>query len=95
MSEWTDIRERLDAQRRIAAETLKRCPLCGAVNALANAECFVCRWYGEFDHDPERVERGLGELLHRCPELAEAILEAPCRPSVFARIRSWWRSILF
>lgn len=66
---------RLDAHRRLAAESLKCCPLCGAVNAMSNAECFVCRWHGEFDHDPYHVEEGLDELLLRCPELVDAMLD--------------------
>jgi len=78
---------RNDAQRRLAAETLKMCPLCGAVNTLTNDECFVCRWSGRFDHDPFRVEEGLNELLSRCPELADAMVEPPrARPN-------WWRRI--
>jgi hypothetical protein len=75
-----------DAQRRLAAESLKRCPLCGAVNALTNGECFVCRWAGSFDHDPEHVEEGLSELLIRCPELADAMME---KPTTGQRIRNW------
>lgn len=68
---------RTEAQRRLAAEYLKRCPLCGAVNAVPNRECFVCRWGGKFDFDPHRVEEGLNLLLERCPELVEAIIDSP------------------
>ena len=68
---------RLAAHRKMAAETLKRCPLCGAINALINDDCYVCMWHGTFDFDPGRVEEGLGELLIRCPELAEAMMETP------------------
>ncbi len=57
--------------------SLKRCPLCGAVNALSNCECFVCRWYGEFSRDAEALEEGLEELLDRCPELIDAIIDPP------------------
>jgi hypothetical protein len=64
----------LSSRRRLAAESLKCCPLCGAVNARLNGECFVCRWSGAFDHDPARIEQGVSDLLIRCPELAEAIL---------------------
>lgn len=69
--------ERMDAQRRRAAEALKRCPLCNAINARSNEECFVCNWHGAFDHDPASIEAGLGELLDRCPELANAMIEPP------------------
>ena len=74
-----------EAQRRIAAGSLKRCPLCGAVNALANGECFVCSWSGAFDRDPDHVEEGLCELLNRCPELADAMMEAPRKLPILRR----------
>jgi len=80
-----------EAHRRLAAESLKRCPLCGAINAKANGECFVCRWYGGFDHDPAQVEAGLSELLTRCPELADAMADTPVRVN---RIRGWFRRFL-
>ncbi len=77
-----------EAHRRLAAESLKRCPLCGAVNARANGECFVCRWSGGFDHDPDHVEEGLSELLTRCPELADAMMETPTRMQI---VKGWIR----
>jgi len=94
MDNWPETRTlRMDAQRRLAAETLKRCPLCGAVNALTNDECFVCRWSGQFDRDPRRVEEGLDELLMRCPELVDAMLEnaPPPRQRLWMRVCGWWR----
>ena len=72
---WTDAR--IEAQMRLAIDSLKCCPLCGAVNAAQNHECFVCRWQGRFDRDPERIENGLNDLLDRCPELIEIMLETP------------------
>jgi len=88
MSEWKGSRSRLELQRRHAADTLKRCPLCGAVNALGNTECFVCTWHGGFDHDQETVEEGLGELLIRCPELVKAMEDqAPPKPTLWERLR--------
>jgi len=72
---WTD--QRLEAQLRLAIDSLKCCPLCGAVNAAQNRECFVCRWHGKFDQDPERIEAGLSDLLDRCPELIDIMLESP------------------
>lgn len=85
---------RMDARRRIAAESLKRCPLCNAINSIHNEECFVCTWRGEFDHDPEHVDQGLGELLVQCPELADAILETPPSPLGFVgRCRLFFRRV--
>lgn len=81
---------RMDAQRRLAADSLKCCPLCGAVNALSNEECFVCRWHGSFVHDPYRVEEGLGELLAQCPELVEALLDEPEEPLTWFQKAILW-----
>lgn len=65
------LRPRPDQSRlRLAAANLKRCPLCGAVNARQNFECFACSWHGAFDRDPHTVEEGLSQLIERCPELA-------------------------
>lgn len=56
---------------------LKRCPLCGTINASGNGECVTCCWRGSFERDPETIEEGLYEMMVRCPELAEALLERP------------------
>ncbi|HEY3783250.1 MAG TPA: hypothetical protein VGL56_19395 [Fimbriimonadaceae bacterium] len=58
----------LRARRKVAATNLKRCPVCEALNAVSNNECFVCTWRGKFSHDPMDIEDGLRELLTRCPE---------------------------
>lgn len=57
----------------VVLENLKRCPLCGAVNAMDNHECFACSWYGEFEHDSMAVENGLIEMLGQCPELMSSL----------------------
>jgi hypothetical protein len=62
-----------EAQKRLAAANLKSCPLCGAINAAENKECFVCRWSGQFQQDPDVVQIGLDSLIDNCPELAEAM----------------------
>lgn len=80
--------------KRLPIENLKRCPLCGVLNAIHNAECFVCRWHGEFDHDPERIGDCLLDLLERCPELADAMTE-PAKPPIswWTRAMEWCRSL--
>jgi hypothetical protein len=93
MKHWTSTRllNRLEANRRLAVENLKACPLCGAVNAVQNNECFVCRWRGEFDHDSETIEEGVFALLDRCPELVDVILEAPApRPGLLQHVRNFF-----
>jgi hypothetical protein len=71
-------------------KSLKACPLCGAINARQNAECFVCRWHGSFDHDPVRVETAVRQLVHSCPELLDLVLYMPrSRPTLWGRMRNW------
>lgn len=77
-------------------ENLKRCPLCGAVNAATNSECFVCRWHGEFDHELHSIEQGLHELVARSPELEQAIQESDWIPlSQSERLRAFLRKIFW
>lgn len=76
MNNWTHEHDiRVETQRLISSHTLKRCPLCGAVNALTNDECFICRWHGEFDTRPAEIEQGVHQLFDRCPELAMAMID--------------------
>ncbi len=85
---------RIDGHRRFAAENLKRCPLCGAVNVKDNFSCFLCSWAGQFDYEAEAVEAGLEELLLRCPELADLLVELPAPVGrVQAGLTAFWRWI--
>jgi hypothetical protein len=90
----TDSQERasrLSAHKALAVETLKQCPLCDAVNAVTNDECFQCSWHGDFIFDPVKVEAGLSELLSLCPELADAMVRAPLPGGpVSRRLRYFW-----
>lgn len=82
----------LEAHRKLTVDSLKRCPLCGTVNAKLNGECFVCRWHGSFDHNPYSVEEGLMDVLEHCPELIDCILYIPRRrETLFERAREWLR----
>jgi hypothetical protein len=81
--------------RRLPLE-LKRCPLCGTINACGSTECVTCSWSGSFDRDPEVVEEGLYEMMIRCPELADALMDVPARPvrrrvSFFTWLRGLFR----
>lgn len=85
---------RFGSQRRFAPENLKRCPLCGAVNAKQNIECFLCSWSGQFDYEIQAVEEGLEELLERCPELVDLLLEPPSKINTFReRIAAFWHKL--
>lgn len=81
--------------RSIAVGHLKRCPLCGALNSKRNAECFVCRWHGDFDHDPASIDQGLNDLLERCPELASAMSEPGVPRRSFKRSVFHFLGLLF
>jgi hypothetical protein len=87
MMNWTNDNDlRVETKRLISLHALKRCTLCGAVNAISNDECFVCRWHGEFDTNPAEIESGVNQLLSRCPELAIAMIDN----SAQARKRGTW-----
>ena len=68
---------------------LKRCPLCGTINSSSNGECVTCSWHGSFERDPETIEEGLYEMMVRCPELAEALLERPAARRNRVSFLSW------
>lgn|GEM_PF-1445237 len=85
---------RVVEHRRLALKTLKSCPLCDAINAIHNDECFMCGWHGTFDHDPATVEAGLNELLRLCPELEDAFIEGlPAENPLKSKIRMLWARV--
>ena len=55
---------------RLLLDSLKRCPLCEAVNAQASETCFVCGWAGEFERDAEDLQASFDDLVAKCPDLA-------------------------
>lgn len=77
MANWMAPRNGYGSDFRRLPLDLKRCPLCGTINAVGSPECVTCSWSGGFDHDPEVVEEGLYEMMIRCPELAEALMDVP------------------
>ncbi len=82
---------RSETRRRIAQTNLKRCPLCNALNAQANGDCFVCGWHGEFDHDPFRIEESLIRLIYQCPDMQVESAPEPTpieRPKLIERLRN-------
>ncbi len=83
----------LDNNRKLVVDNLKLCPVCHTVNSKLNSECFVCRWHGSFDHDPEAIEDGLLDVLEQCPELIDCILMIPpARESIWSRAFGWVKS---
>ena len=55
---------------RLLLDSLKRCPLCEAVNAEASVACFVCGWAGEFERDADDLRASFEDLVAKCPEIA-------------------------
>lgn len=43
------------AAKTITQETVKLCTLCGTLNHQDNAECWTCRWHGEFSRDEQTI----------------------------------------
>jgi hypothetical protein len=94
MTNWIGYLERTAPGKKLPLDNLKRCPLCGVLNAVQNGECFVCRWHGEFDRDPVRLHECLVELMERCPELADALSEVPPpKPSAWTRLKHWFAGL--
>lgn len=82
---------RSETRRRIAQTNLKRCPLCNALNAQANTDCFICGWHGGFDHDPFRIEESLIRLIYQSPDM-EILDRAPKPlPGMFDRLMAHFR----
>lgn len=89
---------RVETQRSVQRD-LKKCPLCEAINAVGNAECFVCSWHGEFVLDEQEISKGLDELMGRYPELLESACEDTSRrfsmrglvSRIWQRVKADWR----
>lgn len=93
MGKWLAYRYGNEQELRRLPLDLKRCPLCGTINASGNGDCVTCGWYGLFESDPETIEEGLYEMMVRCPELAEALLERPTVRRRRVNFLSWLSGI--
>lgn len=88
MNEHNSAKNLFPNTRKLARLHLKRCPLCNALNSIANEECFVCCWHGAFIHDSEQIEQGLSALLRRCPEYRSQRLTLP-KSAPQGPMRTW------
>ena len=74
----------------------KVCDLCGALNPVMNAECFVCGWSGSFHTDRETVGDAMRSLESDCGGLSESLFaeevvpSSPPRPSLWSE---FWGSV--
>ncbi len=76
-------------QKRFGLVAFKICPLCDSLNVKANDECYVCRWSGSFESDPERIELAIHALLQLDDEEAER--EEP-QETLIQKWRTWARN---
>jgi hypothetical protein len=80
-------------RQRHASSAFKVCPLCDALNLKENDECYVCRWWGDFDHGPALVASRLQDVINRCPDLIKVIeVEKTVRPSGLTLVWNWLRA---
>ncbi|MCL5105684.1 MAG: hypothetical protein M1133_16450 [Armatimonadetes bacterium] len=74
----------------------KVCDLCGALNPVANDECFVCGWRGWFHYDAETIKDAIRSLKGEFGQLdaslfvEEVVPSTPPRPSLWAEV---WGSL--
>ena len=54
---------------QVSKETVKLCALCGTLNHRDNAECWTCRWGGEFSRDARTVALAWERLETRYEEV--------------------------
>lgn len=74
---------------RLLLDSLKRCPLCEAVNAESSAACFVCGWSGEFERDAEDLKTSFDDLVARCPQIA-ALGSKGRKGTILGRLRRFF-----
>lgn len=67
----------------------KVCDLCGALNPVTNADCFVCGWAGRFHTDRETVEEAMAKLESEYGELTESLFREEVVPSMPLRPSIW------
>ena len=74
----------------------KVCDLCGALNPVANDECFVCRWNGRFHTDRETIRDAMNELAGEHGAISESLFAQEVVPSTPPRMGFWaevWHSM--
>jgi len=74
----------------------KVCDFCGALNPMANTECFVCNWTGCFHTDGETVREAMWALESRFGDLTESLFVEEIVPSTPPKQGLWadfWGSI--
>lgn len=72
--------ERGAGQVGFSAKDFKVCDLCGALNRVANNECFVCGWSGMFHREEDVVMRAMKEFEERYGGLSETIMSEELLP---------------
>ena len=74
----------------------KVCDFCGALNPVANAECFVCSWSGRFHTDRETIRDAMQSLEEHYGGLSESLFVEEVVPSIPPKVSLWsefWDSL--
>lgn len=74
----------------------KVCDFCGALNPVANAECFVCAWSGRFHTDRETIREAMQMLESHYGGLSESLFIEEVVPSFPPKNSLWsefWGSL--
>lgn len=89
-------KRRFELRPGAALQNLKRCPLCGTLNARLNGECVTCRWHGVFESDPFQIQEGLNEIMDRCPDFGDLATFLGTRPGTFVKVRKrpFWKRLI-
>lgn len=88
--------ERGPERLRYSEHDFKVCDFCGALNPVANADCFVCGWNGRFHNDRETVRDAMNNLEMEFGIIDSALFSEEIVPSSFPRQSMWaevWKTI--
>lgn len=72
----------------VMEKEVKLCTLCGALNYIKNAECFVCGWQGAFGSDAATIKIAWQRLYDRYEGVTLAHVTARRRSSALDAIES-------
>ncbi len=93
--------------QKLTQEAVKLCTLCGTLNHRNNAECWTCRWHGEFSRDERMIALAWQRLVSRYEEVrlehvtaqktrTPGDFGAPCPRSRWQTLadgcRVWWHN---
>ena len=84
--------ERRTGQIAFSEKDFKVCDLCGALNRIANNQCFICGWNGMFHQEEVLVRRAMKEFevhyggINNTVLSEELLPDEPTGPGLFATL---------